>query len=51
MEMIALEESSFLMVYCYAIGGWMAAGKRITRRFVKTFIIPTVPRSCKFRVY
>ncbi|KAK6141113.1 hypothetical protein DH2020_025147 [Rehmannia glutinosa] len=43
--MIAVEESSFLMVYCYAIGGGMVAGKRIARRFVKTFIIPTVPRS------
>lgn len=48
--MIAVEESRYLMVYWYAIGGGMVAGKRIARRFVKTFIIPTVPRSCKFRV-
>lgn len=49
--MMAVEDSSFLMGYCYAIGGGMVAGKRISRRFVKTFIIPTVPRCCKFRAY
>lgn len=47
--MITAADSRFLMVYCYAIGGGMVAGKRITRRFVRTFIIPTVPPCCKFR--
>lgn len=49
--MIAVEDSSILMVCCYAIGGGMVAGKRIARRFVKTFIIPAFPRSCKFRAF
>lgn len=46
-----MKYSMFLMLSCDAIGGGMMAGNRIARRFVKTFIIPALPRCCKFRVY